>query len=148
MKLAIGSDHVGLSLKLHIIKYLEEKGFRLKDMGAYNEERTDYPIYSKLVAEAVAAGEFDAGILICGTGAGISIAANKVAGIRAVVCSEPYTAKLAREHNNANILALGARVVGPALAEMIVDAFLSAPFEGGRHQGRIDMISRMEQGGR
>lgn len=146
MKIAIGCDHVGYQLKLHMIEYLKNKGHEMIDFGTDNEERTDYPIYGKRVADAVAAGNADRGILICGTGVGISLAANKVPGIRAVVCSEPYSAKLSRQHNNTNILAFGARVVGNALAEMITDEFLNAEYEGGRHQRRIDMISAIEKG--
>jgi ribose 5-phosphate isomerase B len=108
-------------------------------------ERTDYPRYASAVAQAIAAGEVDGGILICGTGVGISIAANKHPGIRAVVCSEPYSAQLSRQHNNTNILAFGARVIGLELAKMIVDAWLAAEFEGGRHQGRVDAIGAIEQ---
>lgn len=144
MKIAIGSDHVGYPLKKHIIDYLSEKGYECVDFGADSEERTDYPIYGKRVAYAVVSGEYDKGILICGTGIGISLAANKVKGIRAAVCSEPYSARLSRQHNNANIVAFGARVIGSATAEMIVNEFLSAEYEGGRHQKRIDMISEIE----
>ena len=144
MKIAIGSDHVAYSMKKHIIEYLSAKGYELVDFGAENEGQTDYPIYGKKVADAVVGGECDCGILICGTGAGISIAANKVKGIRAVVCSEPYTAKLAKQHNNANIVAFGARVIGFAMAEMIVDGYLKAEFQGGRHQKRLDIISEIE----
>ena len=112
-----------------------------------DRERCDYPIYGEKVANAVASGEVDLGILTCGTGVGISLAANKVKGIRAVVCSEPYTAKLSRMHNNTNILAFGARVVGPELAKMIVDEWLNAEYEGGRHQVRVDMIAEIENTG-
>lgn len=146
MKIAIGSDHVGYGLKLHIIEYLKGKGYELLDFGADSEERTDYPIYGVRVAKAVRDGEADFGILICGTGVGISLAANKVDGIRAVVCSEPYSAKLSRQHNNTNIVAFGARVIGSATAEMIVDEFLTAEFEGGRHQKRVDMLTQIEKG--
>ena len=146
MKIAIGNDHVALEMKEHIKKYLEEKGHTLVDFGAYSTERTDYPIYGKKVADAVARGECDFGVLICGTGIGISLAANKVKGIRAAVCSEPYSARLTRQHNNANIIAFGARVIGIATAEMIVDEFFSAEYEGGRHQNRIDMICDIEEG--
>ena len=118
MKLAIGSDHVGFELKPVIIEYLEELGHEVTDFGPYSSERTDYPIYGKKVAEEVAAGNFDCGILICGTGVGISISANKVKSIRAVVCSEPYSARLSKEHNNTNILAFGSRVVGSELAKI------------------------------
>lgn len=145
MKIAIGSDHVGVELKPIIIDYLKELGHEVEDFGAYSSERTDYPIYGKKVAEEVVSGNFDCGILICGTGVGISIAANKVKGIRAVVCSEPYSAKLSKEHNNTNILAFGSRVIGPELAKMIVKEWLEAKFEGGRHENRVNMISQIEK---
>lgn len=148
MKIAIGSDHVGFELKPVIIRHLQSRGCDVEDMGCCGSERTDYPLYAEKVARAVVSGEFDLGVLICGTGVGISIAANKVRGIRAVVCSEPYSAAMARRHNNANILAFGARVVGPDMAMMIVDHFLDAEFEGGRHQARLDMISKLEGGAR
>ena len=146
MKIAIGNDHVAVGMKNHIKSYLEEKGYTVVNFGTDTEERTDYPIYSERVARAVLSGECELGILICGTGVGISIAANKIDGIRAVVCSEPYSAKLSRQHNNTNILAFGARVVGNSLAEMIVDGFLEAEYEGGRHKRRVDMISALEKG--
>jgi ribose 5-phosphate isomerase B len=146
MKIAIGNDHVALDLKNHIKGYLEEKGYEVVDFGTYTSEHTDYPIYAKRVADAIVAKECELGILICGTGVGISIAANKVDGIRAAVCSEPYSAALTRQHNNANIIAFGARVIGTATAEMIVDAFLNAEYEGGRHQNRVDMITKIEKG--
>lgn len=145
MKLAIGSDHVGVELKLIIIEYLEKLGHEVTDFGPYSSERTDYPVYGKKVAEEVVAGNFDGGVLICGTGVGISISANKVKGIRAVVCSEPYSAKLSKEHNNTNIVAFGARVVGSELAKMIVKEWIDAKFEGGRHERRIEMIGQIEQ---
>ncbi|ABJ73135.1 MAG: ribose 5-phosphate isomerase B [Lactococcus cremoris] len=144
MKLAIGSDHVGFELKPLIIDYLEELGHEVTDFGPFSTERTDYPIYGKKVAEEVAAGHFDGGVLICGTGVGISISANKVRGIRAVVCSEPYSAKLSKEHNNTNIVAFGSRVVGSELAKMIVKEWLEAIYEGGRHAKRIEMITELE----
>lgn len=147
MNIAIGCDHVGLELKRHMIAYLEGKGYTVTDYGTYTNERCDYPVYGEKVAKAVVAHKSDLGILICGTGVGISLAANKVHGVRAVVCSEPYSAALSRQHNNANVLAFGARVVGSALAEMIADAFLNAEFEGGRHQKRIDLITRIEEKG-
>ena len=146
MKIAIGNDHIALNMKNHIKDYLESKGYEVINFGTDSSDRTDYPIYGKKVADAVASGECDYGVLICGTGVGISLSANKVKGIRAVVCSEPYTARLCRQHNNANIIAFGARVVGEATAEMIVDEFLSSEYEGGRHQKRIDMISAIERG--
>ncbi len=145
MKIAIGSDHVGIELKPQIISYLEELGHEVKDFGTYSSERTDYPVYGKKVAEEVANKNFDRGILICGTGVGISITANKIKGIRAVVCSEPYSAKLSKEHNDTNILAFGSRVVGSELAKLIVKEWLESEFEGGRHLGRVEMIGEMEK---
>ena len=146
MKIAIGNDHIGYELKLHIIEHLKKNGHEVLDFGCDNATSTDYPIYGKKVALEVSGGGCESGILICGTGVGISIAANKVAGIRAVVCSEPYSAKLSKQHNNANIVAFGARVVGSAMAEMIVDEFLKAEYDGGRHQIRVDMIEAIEKG--
>ncbi len=142
--IAIGSDHAAFALKKEIEKYLEEKGLEYKDYGCFSEERTDYPIYGELVGKAVASGECEKGILLCGTGVGISLAANKVRGVRAVVCSDCYTAKLSKEHNNTNILAMGSRVVGVDLAKMILDTWLGATFQGERHQRRIDMIHEIE----
>jgi ribose 5-phosphate isomerase B len=144
--LALGSDHVGLALKEEIKKYLDEKGIQYKDFGCYSTERTNYPIFGQKVAKAVVAGEYEKGILFCGTGVGISLAANKVKGTRAVVCSDCYTAVLSRQHNNSNILSLGSRVVGVDLAKMIVDGWLNAEFEGERHQTRIDMLREIEEG--
>jgi ribose 5-phosphate isomerase B len=144
MKIGIGNDHVALDMKLEIIEFLEELGHKVVDFGTHTNERTDYPIHGLSVAKAVVEKEVDCGILICGTGVGISLAANKVKGIRAVVCSEPYSAKLSKEHNNTNILAFGARVIGIETAKMIADSWLSAEFEGGRHGKRVDMISDIE----
>lgn len=144
MKIAMGNDHVALALKREIKTYLESKGHEILDLGTHTEERCDYPVYGEAVANAVVSGNADCGIVICGTGVGISLAANKVRGIRAVVCSEPYSAMLSKQHNNTNILAFGARVVGVELAKMIVDAWLGAKFEGGRHQKRIDLITDIE----
>lgn len=144
MKIAIGNDHAALEMKLEIKTYLDEKGYEIIDFGTYTNESCNYPVYGKKVAEAVARKEADCGILICGTGVGISLAANKVKGIRAVVCSEPFTARLSKQHNNTNILAFGARVIGTGTAKMIVDCWLDAKFEGGRHQERIDMIMEIE----
>ena len=138
--IALGSDHVGLSLKKEIIRLLDERGLEYIDFGTDTEERCDYPVFGRLAAEAVSAGRCDKGIVFCGTGVGISLAANRVPGIRCVVCSEPYSAVLSRNHNDTNMLALGARVVGADLAKMIVSLWLEAEFESGRHQGRIDMI--------
>ncbi len=139
-RIAIGCDHVGLELKAYVIEHLKSRGITVADFGTDSAERTDYPIFAKAVARAVVSGECDGGILICGTGVGISIAANKVRGIRAVVCSEPYSALLSREHNDTNVLAFGSRVVGKDLALMIVDAWLGGEYEGGRHQKRIEML--------
>ena len=144
MKIAIGNDHTAIEMKEIIKEFVEGKGYEVIDMGTNSSESCDYPVYGEKVGRAVASGEADLGITICGTGVGISLAANKVPGIRAAVCSEPYSAKLTVEHNNANIIAMGARVVGPELAKMIVDEFFGAEFEGGRHAMRVDMISEIE----
>ena len=144
MKIAIGCDHVGWELKPIIAEHLRQRGYDVEDFGCHSAERCDYPAYGEAVARAVASGQCDLGVLICGTGIGISLAANKVRGIRAAVCSEPYSARLTRQHNDANIIAFGARVVGPDLAKMIVDEFLDASFEGGRHQRRVDAITDIE----
>ncbi len=145
MKIGIGNDHSALELKAEIIDFLKEKGHEVVDYGTNSPESCDYPIYGEKVARAVAAGEVEKGILICGTGLGISLAANKVEGIRAVVCSEPFTAKMSRAHNDCNVLAFGARVVGAELAKMIVDTWLNTEFEGGRHQRRVDLIMDIER---
>ena len=142
--IAIGCDHGGLNIKNAVIEYFKENGIEYTDHGCYTEESVDYPIYGEKVARKVADGEADLGIAICGTGLGISLAANKVKGIRACVCSEPYTAQMSRRHNNCNVLCFGARVVGLDLAKMIVDTWLSSEFEGGRHQRRVDMIMDIE----
>ena len=147
MVIAIGNDHVALDMKNHIKAYLENQGHAVIDCGTHTAERTDYPLYAERVARKILAGEAVLGVLICGTGIGISMAANKIKGIRAAVCSEPYSAALTRAHNNANIIAFGARVIGIATAETIVDAFLGANFEGGRHAGRVDMMTVLESGG-
>lgn len=144
MKIAIGNDHAAVALKNHIKKYVEDMGHTVINFGTDTNESCDYPVYGEKVGRAVAGGEADLGILICGTGIGISLAANKVKGVRAAVCSEPYSAKLTRMHNDANIIAFGARVVGEAMAEMIVYEFLNAKYEGGRHQRRVDMIGDIE----
>lgn len=144
MKIAIGNDHVAVEMKQQITEHLQAKGIEVINFGTDSSERCDYPVYGEAVANAVAKGEVDCGILICGTGVGISLSANKVKGIRAVVCSEPYSARLSKQHNNTNILAFGARVIGIELAKMIVDEWLAAEFEGGRHQKRVDMIKAIE----
>ncbi len=139
--IAVGSDQAGYELKQAILKHLEERGLEYKDYGSYNADPVDYPIYGKKVAHAIVDGECDRGILICGTGIGISIAANKVKGIRAAVCSDCFSAEATRLHNDANILAFGARVIGEGLAVKIVDTFLDTAFSGvERHQRRVDMI--------
>lgn len=144
MKIAIGNDHTAVDLKNTISDYLKELGYEVINLGTDSRESCDYPVYGEKVGRAVADGQADLGIAICGTGVGISLAANKVKGIRACVCSEPYTAKLSRMHNNSNVLAFGARVVGDELAKMIVKEWLDAEFEGGRHQRRVDMIMEIE----
>ena len=145
MKIAIGNDHSAVELKNIIVDFLKEKGIEVLNLGTDSSESCDYPVYGEKVGRAVVSGEADLGIAICGTGLGISLAANKVKGVRACVCSEPYTAKLSRMHNNSNVLAFGARVVGVELAKMILDEFFGAEFEGGRHQRRVDMIREIEK---
>ena len=142
--LAIGSDHGGFALKQAIMEHLREKGVEYKDFGTYTEESCDYPEYGEAVARAVAGGECDRGIAICGTGIGISIAANKVRGVRAAVCGDCYSAEMTRRHNDANVLCMGGRVVGDGLALKIVDVFLETPFEGGRHARRVGKIHEIE----
>ena len=146
MKIAIGNDHAAVDMKNAVAKHLRDLGYEVVNFGTDTGESCDYPVYGKRVADAVASGKCDLGVLICGTGIGISLAANKVKGIRAVACSEPYSAKMARAHNNANIVCFGARVIGEATALEIVDAFLSSSFEGGRHSRRVDMITAIENG--
>ena len=143
MTVAIACDHTGYSLKMTVKELLESMGHTTVDCGCGQVTASDYPVYGEAAARAVASGECERGILVCGTGFGISLAANRVRGIRCVNCSEPYTAKLSRMHNNANMLALGARVVGPELAKMIVEIFMTTDFEGGRHQRRIDMLDNI-----
>lgn len=148
MKIALASDHAASDLRDIIRTHLEGRGFEPVVYDITVPRPTDdYPVYADLAARAVARGECELGILICGTGIGMSLAANKVKGIRAAVCSEPYSARMARTHNNCNILCFGARVVGSELAKMIVDTYLDASFEGGRHQRRVDMIMRIEKDG-
>ncbi|MCH5211138.1 MAG: ribose 5-phosphate isomerase B [Oscillospiraceae bacterium] len=142
--IAIGSDHGGFELKEHIKKYLTEKGIEIKDFGTHSEQSVDYPDCARPVCEAVLKEECERGILICGTGIGISMAANKFKGIRAALCTNVFSAKMAKEHNNANIICLGGRVTGRELAFMIVDAFMDAEFQGGRHAERIKKIHEIE----
>lgn len=144
MKIAIGNDHAAVELKNEIKKFLEDQGYEVVNFGTDTNESCDYPFYGEQVGRAVVNGECDLGVLICGTGIGISISANKVKGVRAAVCSEPYSARLTREHNNANIIAFGARVVSTEMAKNIVTEFLNAQFQGGRHQNRVNMIADIE----
>lgn len=143
-KIAIGCDHVGFLLKEPVIGHLRAREIAVLDKGTWSSQRTDYPCFATAVAEAIINHDVSAGILICGTGVGISIAANKHPGIRAVVCSEPYSAQLSRLHNDTNILAIGSRVVGVELAKMIIDNWLDTEFEGGRHRQRVDAIRSIE----
>jgi ribose 5-phosphate isomerase B len=147
MKIALGSDHGGFALKQDVIKYLESKGIEYKDFGTYSTESCDYPVFGEAAARAVASGEYDRGIVVCTTGIGISIAANKVKGIRCALCSEPLSAEMSRRHNNANMLAMGGGLINKNMAERIVEVFLGTEFEGGRHQRRIDIISKIEEKG-
>ena len=143
--IALGCDHGGYELKLEIRKYLDEKGIEYKDYGCDSTASVDYPVYAKKVAHAILDGECEKGILICGTGIGISLAANKVPGIRAAVCSEPYSAMMTAKHNASQIIAFGARVVGNEMAKMILDSFFNTPFEGGRHAERVQKIIEIEK---
>lgn len=144
MKIGLGSDHGGVELKSEILKHLEARGIEVLDYGTHTEASCDYPEYGQKVAEAVMAKECDYGIIICGTGLGISLAANKVAGIRCAVVSDTFSAEMSKAHNNCNMLALGARVVGIGLALKIVDTFLDTEFEGGRHERRVNKIMDVE----
>ncbi len=146
MKLAIGCDHGGIDLKLEIVKHLEERGIEIVDFGIKEYQSVNYPEIALPLAKAVAAGECDRGILVCGTGIGMSIAANKVKGIRAAVCSDHFSAKFTRLHNDANILCLGGRVIGPGVANEMVDLFIDTEYEGGRHATRVQMIADIENG--
>ena len=143
--IAIGADHAGFALKEKVKQHLIDAGYEVKDYGTYSEDRCNYPVFGKKVADAVASGECKQGVLVCGTGVGISLAANKVKGIRAGVCSDATTARLIKQHNNANIVAFGARIVGEELAYDIVDAFLHAEFLGGRHAERVALIEQIEE---
>ena len=146
MKIGFGCDHAAVELKNTLLEHLKEKGYECVDYGSFDPNAKDnYPEKGLEVAEAIMRGDVDKGVLVCGTGVGISLSANKVPGIRAAVCSEPYTAEMTVRHNNANIIAMGARVVGDELAKKIVDAFFDAEFEGGRHAVRVAMISDIEK---
>jgi ribose 5-phosphate isomerase B len=140
MRVAVGADHAGFALKQHLIGWLSAAGHDPEDLGTDSEESVDYPDFGRKVARAVATGAADVGLVICGTGIGISIAANKIAGIRAARCLSEYDARFARAHNDANVLAIGARVTGAGMAEAIVETFLDTPFAGGRHARRVDRM--------
>lgn len=145
MKLAIASEHAGYDLKEKIIEYLNEKKINVKDLGASSNESIDYPFIAANLAELVANGQYDKGILICGTGIGMTIAAGKIPGIRAALCTDPFMAKMSREHNDANILCLGAWITGLKLSFATVDAFLDSDFTGGRHERRVKLIEEVEK---
>jgi ribose 5-phosphate isomerase B len=145
MKIMIGSDHAGFELKEKVARHLIGQGAQVEDIGTHGFDSVDYPVYATRVAHAVAAGEVDRGILICGSGLGMCIVANRTAGVRAVQVSEPYGAKMSRKHNDSNVLCLGGRFLGQDLAMEIVDVWLKEPFEGGRHQRRVDMIDQVTQ---
>lgn len=145
MRIGIGNDHAAIELKYEILDYLIEKGIEVVDYGIGEDEKIDYPLISETVSNAVVSKEVDYGIVICGTGVGVSISANKIKGIRACVCSEPYSAKLSKEHNDTNVLCFGSRVVGSELAKMIVDAWINAEFLGERHLRRVELIKNLEK---
>lgn len=147
MKIAMGNDHTAIEMKREIKAYVEAKGYEVIDFGTNETASCDYPEYGEKVGRAVAAGEADYGIAICGTGIGIGIAASKVKGTRVCTCSEPYSAKLSRMHNNSNVLTFGARVIGVEMAKMIVDEWLDNQYEGGRHQRRVDQVMEIETRG-
>ena len=145
MKISMGCDHGGYLLKEHVKKYLTEKGHEIVDCGCHSLDSCDYPEFGGAAARAVASGECERGIVICTSGIGISISANKIKGIRCALCSEPLSAEMTRRHNNANMLAMGAGMIGPNMAERLVDVFLTTEFEGGRHQRRVDGIAAIEE---
>ena len=146
MRIAIGNDHGGVDMKNHVVGWLEKNGYEVVNFGTDSTDSTDYPIYAEKVAKAVVSGECDRGILICGTGIGISISANKIHGVRCALCSEPVSTALSRQHNDANIVAMGARTIGPVMAEEIVRTFLTTEFEGGRHAIRVGKIMALDRG--
>ena len=144
MKIAMGNDHTAIEMKEEIRKHVEAKGFEVIDFGTNSTESCDYPVYGETVGQAVVSGKADYGIAICGTGVGIGIAAGKVKGVRVCTCSEPYSSRLSRMHNDSNVLTFGARVVGTEMAKMIVDEWLDNTYEGGRHQRRVDLLMEIE----
>ncbi|SHI19152.1 ribose-5-phosphate isomerase [Sporobacter termitidis DSM 10068] len=143
--IALGCDHGGFAMMQDVIKYLDEQGLPYKNFGTFTADSCDYPVIAEAVSRAVTGGECDKGVLICGTGIGMSIAANKFSGIRAALCGDSYSAEMTRRHNDANILVLGARVIGLGLALKILEIFLATPFEGGRHARRIALVSDLEK---
>ena len=146
MKIAIGNDHGAVDMKNHVMDWLVKNGYEVVNFGTDSTESTDYPIYAERVARAVVSGECDRGVLICGTGIGLSISANKIHGVRCALCSEPVSTALSRQHNDANIVAMGARTIGPVMAEEIVRTFLTTDFEGGRHAIRVGKIMQLDRG--
>ena len=144
--IAIGCDHGGINIKNAVIEYMKENGIEYKDFGCYTTESVDYPVYAYQVAKTVADGEAELGIICCGTGIGVSMAANKVKGIRAAVCTDEFCAEMTRRHNNANIMCMGGRVIDEEKAVKLASIFLSTPFEGGRHEKRVNMITEIENG--
>ena len=146
MKIALACDHAALDMKNDLLEFLKKLGMETCDFGTYESESCDYPIFAARAAKAVVSGDCDRGIVLCGTGIGVSIAANKVPGIRCAHCSEPFSAELTRRHNDANMLAIGARVIGPELARAIAQTFLETAYEGGRHQRRLDLLTALENG--
>lgn len=144
--IALACDHSALEMKETVKGVLDEMGLQYEDFGTHTTDSCNYPVYGARAAKAVASGKCEKGIIICGTGIGISLAANKVKGIRCAACSDPYSARMSRAHNDANMLSIGARIIGPELAKMIVTEFLTTQFEGGRHQTRVDMLTAIENG--
>ncbi len=147
MKIALGCDHAAFEMKAHLAEILKDKGLEVLDFGTDSAESVDYPDYAAKVSEAVTSGKADRGVLICGTGLGMSMAANKYKGIRAALCSEPVSARLSRQHNDSNVLCMGARMIGIVMAGEILSTWLATPFEGGRHQRRVDKISALYKNG-
>ena len=145
--IAIASDHGGFALKQELIAQLKKDGIAFEDLGTYTEESCDYPYYAEKLGRAVAAGTYEKGILVCGTGIGMCMAANKIRGVRCALCSDCFSAEMTRRHNDANVLAMGGRVLGVELAKRIMDIFLSTPFDGGRHQRRVDQMMALEAQG-
>ena len=144
MKIAIGCDHGGYLLKQDILIWLEENDYEFEDFGCYNTESVDYPVYAEKVARAVASGECEKGIVICTTGIGVSMAANKIKGIRCALCGDSYSAEMTRRHNDANVLAMGAGIIGPNMAKKITEVFLTTAFEGGRHARRVGLLDNIQ----